>query len=176
MVLGPRPMYPDTAMDKYVARAFEFVVSAGQIAELAALAEAAPPNVHVEPLPGDRDRCLVKVAHTPDSAARNWAVLRRRLGSAYRVLPVLADTSGRRLYPTGRVQVRFKRRVPDTTLTKFARRHGLKLLSRNEFQPEQAVFEPYNEERFLMDVVDSASHDDDVRLAWPETKSQFTKA
>jgi hypothetical protein len=159
----------------YLPHASEFVVSARRVSELATLAEVLPSNMRVEPLPGDRHRRLLRMVVGAVHPSENWAALRRYLGAGYRVLPVLTDTSGREVYPTGRVQVRFRERMSKAQLLAFARRHGLKLLRTNEFQPAQAAFEPQSEDVFLMDVVAEAGCDERVRVAWPETKAEFSK-
>jgi hypothetical protein len=37
------------------------------------------------------------------------------------------------------------------------------------------VFEPESDDMFLMEVVDDAGEDQEVRLAWPETKARYSK-
>ena len=59
----------------------------------------------------------------------------------------------------------------------FADKHRLEFVRRNEFQPEQIIFEPKKRHlRTLAESVAEASADDDVELAWPETKSAYKKS
>ena len=122
------------------------------------------PAAAVEPLAGDSNALVVRFdgpVQTDDSALVRE--IRQAAGADARVLPVLEDPNGRPVFPTGRLTVRFKK-------------HGLDLVRRNEFQPQQAVFEPTElTVRSLTEAVDEASADDAVALAWPETKSAYDR-
>ncbi len=132
----------------------------------------------VEPLAGDPKALVVKfdagqAADEGDLARK----LRKAAGAGATIFPVLHDASGMAAFPTGRVVVRFKRAAGNEALRDFADKHRLGLVRRNEFQPEQAVFElKKRRPRTLTDVIAEASADDDVELAWPETKSAYKKS
>lgn len=162
---------------KYTTKAREFVVAATTPEQRTNVSDVfAKLEARLTPLKGDEDRWVVKLDQTPGTPAEAWRELQRLVGANAEVLPVLADDDGRELFPTGRLHVRFKSEPTDRNLKSFAKRHGLKLLERNEFQPEQAAFvQDRKAPRFLMNVVDSLDHDDQVRMAWPETKSRYEK-
>ena len=132
----------------------------------------------VEPLAGDPN-ALVATFDTRQAAdeialARK---LRNAAGAGARIFPVLHDANGTPAFPTGRVVVRFKKAAQDKALRDFADKHRLELVRRNEFQPEQAIFEPKKRHRrTLTESVAEASADGDVELAWPEAKSAYKKA
>jgi hypothetical protein len=127
----------------------------------------------IEPLAGDPDALLVTFDRAPANAA---AALQRAVGPGVQVLPVLEDASGASLYPTGRVTVRFKKPVEEPELRRFAAKHDLALVAKNEFQPQQATFVPRDlDARWFPDAVTEADADDDVATAWPETRSAYRK-
>ena len=136
------------------------------------------PAAAVEPLAGDFNALVVRFdgpVQTDDSALVRE--IRQAAGADATVLPVMEDPNGRPVFPTGRLTVRFKKPVEAESLRAFARKHGLDLVRRNEFQPQQAVFEPTElTVRSLTEAVDEASADDAVALAWPETKSAYDRS
>lgn len=131
----------------------------------------------VEPLDGDPTALVVKFdARQPADDSDRARELRKAAGAGAKVFPVMRDANGAPVFPTGRVAVRFKKPVEDRTLRDFADKHRLELVRRNEFQPEQAVFEPKElHQRSLIEAIDEASSDDDVTLAWAETKAAYKK-
>jgi hypothetical protein len=154
----------------------QFVVRASNPPDLQTLARRLSAAT-VEPLAGD-PRALVVRFDGPGPADQTALAraIRKAAGAGATVLPVMEDANGRAAFPTGRVGVRFKQRVEDESLRAFGRRHGLTLVRRNEFQPEQAMFEPKDlAARSLAEAVDEAAADDDVRLAWPETESAYDR-
>ena len=75
-----------------------------------------------------------------------WAAAAAKLGET-RLFPVLYDSEGAPHYPTGEVTVRFDAAPSDADLRRFGDSHKLRLLRRNEFAPQQAVFEPVGRPR-----------------------------
>lgn len=132
----------------------------------------------VEPLAGDPNALVVKFdagrAADEIELARK---LRKAAGAGATIFPVLHDVNGTLAFPTGRVVVRFKKAARDKALRDFADKHRLDLVRRNEFQPEQAIFAlKKRHRRALTETIAKASADDDVELAWPETKSAYKKS
>jgi hypothetical protein len=87
----------------------------------------------------------------------------------------MLDPNGKPQYPTGEVSVRFRSVLADAELRAFATRHGLRLVRRNEFVPEQAVFEPLKKDQYLPDVIDEVSAADESRLAWANTIAAYQR-
>ena len=96
--------------------------------------------------------------------------------SAEWVAPVIVDESGRPSFPTGSIGVRFRESPTDGELEAFANEHGLRLIRRNEYISEQAVFAPVESgTTFLPDVLDRLSDDPRVQTAWPVTTSAYER-
>ena len=132
----------------------------------------------VVPLAGDPNALVVtfdlRQAADETALARK---LRNAAGAGTTILPVLHDANGTPAFPTGRIVVRFKKATRDKALRDFADKHRLDLVRHNEFQPQQAIFEPKRRHRrTLTEVIARASTDDDVELAWAETKSAYRKS
>jgi hypothetical protein len=141
-----------------------FVVKARD-GDLAALRECLGRDADVEPMADDL--ALVTAGRT---------VWQRVRDSAEWVAPVVVDESGRSSFPTGSIGVRFREAPTDGDLQAFAEEHGLRLLRRNEYVAEQAVFAPVGSgTTFLPDVVDRLREDPRVQTAWPVTTSAYER-
>lgn len=106
----------------------------------------------------------------------SWERLRKLVGAHGVVQPVLTDDSGNEQLPTGEISVRFKTQPTDAALAKFAASHDLKLLARNEYVAQQAVFAPIHpEEQYLPEVIQSVMSAKTVELAWANTLGQYKR-
>ena len=100
-----------------------------------------------------------------------WAAATAKLGET-RLFPVLYDSAGAPHYPTGEVTVRFETAPSDADLTRFCDSHRLRLMRRNEFATQQAVFEPAGGE-YLPDVVSKLTQQPGIHKAWANTLSRY---
>lgn len=129
----------------------------------------------VEEVKGSNNLLLV---HLPKEAAdkKTWRSIQKKLGKGEVVHPVLVDESGHLQYPTGEINVRFERNPSDAELKRFAAKHGLRLRSRNEYVPQQAIFEPIDAaERYVPELVQEISQEKNVQLAWANTLSRYDR-
>jgi hypothetical protein len=129
----------------------------------------------VEPVPGHKDLALVRLRKASADPREAWTQARRAIGDGTQIQPVLLDPEGQAQFPTGEVSVRFHRAVSDDDLDRFAAQHKLRVVRRNEFVPEQIVFEPVESARYLPDVVDELGASDDTRLAWANTIGKYER-
>jgi hypothetical protein len=128
----------------------------------------------VEPIKGRSDLALVKLSHHAANPRDAWQDARKSIGGGS-IQPVLLDSDGKTQYPTGEVSVRFHEAPTEDQIRAFARTHGLRLLRRNEFAPQQAVFEVVESNRYLPDLVDDLSESRDVRVAWANTLAEYER-
>ena len=92
------------------------------------------------------------------------------------VAPLFVDDAGHQLFPTGRMQVRFKQPPSDAILTNFAKRHNLELVHRNKWASQQAEFAVRTDDtRYFPDVTTALREDDKVATAWPDTRAAFRR-
>jgi hypothetical protein len=78
---------------------------------------------------------------------------------------------------TGEISVRFTAVLKDEELHLFAAEHGLKLLRRNEFVPQQAVFQPLDASRSsLPEIVRRLEREKRAQSVWANTLSQYERA
>lgn len=92
------------------------------------------------------------------------------------VAPMLADGEGNQLFPTGKLQVRFKERPSDKVLTSFAKKHKVELAQRNKWSPQQAEFAVRTDDtRYFPDVAAELKKDDTVFAAWPDVQAAFRR-
>jgi hypothetical protein len=129
----------------------------------------------VEPIAGSSDLVLVRVPATRGSAREAWQRVNDQLAGGTSVQPVFLDADGRPQYPTGEVSVRFRSAVSDAELDRFAARHKLRVLRRNDFVPEQVVFAPVESSDYLPDVVDALEASAETRMAWPNTVAKYER-
>jgi hypothetical protein len=129
----------------------------------------------VEAIPGRTDLALLRLSKSSTDPREAWTQARRAIGDGAQVQPVLLDPEGQAQFPTGEVSVRFHRAISKDDLERFAARHKLRVVRRNEFVPEQIVFEPVERARYLPDVVDELGASDDTRLAWANTLAKYER-
>jgi hypothetical protein len=129
----------------------------------------------VQPLEGTDALLLSLPADSKEP--RSWRQAQEAVGTAGTVQPVLLDEEGEPHYPTGEISVRFKNALEDDELRRFAARHELRLLRRNEFVPQQAVFQPLDGSgSYLPEIVEKLEGEDAIRAAWANTLSRYQRA
>jgi len=130
----------------------------------------------VEELKGSDNLLLVHLPKKAAAAKKAWQSIRKKLGEDEAVHPVLLDETGHHQYPTGEINVRFQSTPTDAQLKRFAASHRLRLHSRNEFVPQQAIFEPLKAgEQYVPELVEEISNDKNIQLAWANTLSRFER-
>jgi hypothetical protein len=131
----------------------------------------------VETLKGSDNLMLMHTRRETSDAKAAWELIRSELEDEEVVYPVLIDEGGRHQYPTGEISVRFRSTPTDAQLERFAASHGLRLQSRNEFMPQQAIFEPVNPgDRYIPELVQEVADAKNVQLAWANTLSRYEHA
>lgn len=88
--------------------------------------------------------------------------------------PMLRDEKGESYYLTGEVSVRFTAPLNEEELRRFAGLHGLRLVRRNEFVPQQAVFEPL-QESLLPELAHRLEREAGVQAAWPNALRRYQR-
>ena len=120
---------------------------------------------------------LVRLSRPSASPRAAWSALLAACPDASWIAPVLRDSSGHELFPTGAVNVRFHEQPDDKRLAAFARDNGLTLERRNEFVLEQATFRPLRpRDTFLPELVDRLAEIPQVAVAWASTASHYRHA
>ncbi|MFL6232685.1 MAG: hypothetical protein ACJ76N_06080 [Thermoanaerobaculia bacterium] len=128
----------------------------------------------VQPLAGAG--ALLLMLPAAGDARSVWSRAQEAVGSAGTVQPVLLDEEGGPHYPTGEVSVRFLEAPEDEELRRFAARHDLRLVRRNKFVPQQAVFQPLDGSgSYLPDLVERLQREAGTRAAWANTLSQYQR-
>jgi hypothetical protein len=130
----------------------------------------------VEELKGSDNILLLHFRQKAPDAKAAWELIRKELGEGEIVHPVLLDERGHHQYPTGEISVRFQSTPSDAQLKRFATSHGLRLRSRNEFMPQQAIFEPLKPgEKYIPELVQEIAVAKNIQLAWANTLSRFER-
>jgi hypothetical protein len=75
---------------------------------------------------------------------------------------------------TGEITVRFRDTPDEKQLQRFASGYGLRLLRRNDFVPQQAVFQPANRSD-LPALVRTIEGDGSTKAVWLNTLSRYTR-
>lgn len=154
--------------------ATDYVISLEE-GEPRAIAERIGERGSVEPIKGRSDLALLRLRSASGDPRQAWEQVLDAIGDATDVQPVLLDQEGQPQYPTGEVSVRFHDAMSEDELARFAVHHKLRLVRRNEFVPEQVVFEPVEKSRYLPDVVDELDASDRTRLAWANTIARYER-
>jgi hypothetical protein len=130
----------------------------------------------VEPVEG-ADLLLLRLhGDPPDLEAARTQLLDDTEGVAW-AEPVFLDEHREPHLPTGDVTLRFTRNLSEEELEAFANEHGLHLMKRNEFVPEQATFAPADPRRLsLADVVRELAAAPGVKSAWANTMSRYRRS
>jgi hypothetical protein len=126
---------------------------------------------------GSKELVLLRPAARHASARAAWSDVLGRMPDAAWAAPILKNSDGKELYPTGSLTVRFRKRPTEPALRTFARKHGLALENRNEFVAEQASFRPLRpREAYLPDLVEKLAGLPEVAAAWASTLSRHRRA
>lgn len=80
----------------------------------------------------------------------------------------------RDVIPTGEITVRFREALDEKQLQRFATGYGLRLLRRNEFVPQQAVFQPAGRPD-LRSLVRTIEGDGSTKAVWLNTLSRYSR-
>lgn len=119
---------------------------------------------------------LVTLANCESDSQLALAEVRAHLKGIGRAQPAMCDKYGTKLLPTGTIQVRFFEAPTDDDLNEFSKQAGLRVLKRNEFQPEQASFEPVDMDTADLSVeIEKVSKHPEVRKAWPEVLTRYKR-
>lgn len=131
---------------------------------------------HLGHLDQGEEPLVIELSEEPESSRAGWERLREAVGTGVLIVPVLIGDGGRSLYPTGSIMVRFAETPSDAQLEAFARTHGLRVGHRNRYRSSQASFEISEPETtYVPELTDALTASQHVRLAWPETKTQYTR-
>jgi hypothetical protein len=131
---------------------------------------------HIQPLEGT-DALLLSLPADREAPRVAWRQAQETLGADGSVQPVLLDEEGEPHYPTGEISIRFKDAREDDELRRFAASHDLRLLRRNEFVPQQAVFQPLDGSgSYLPEIVERLEAEDEIRAVWANTLSRYQRA
>jgi hypothetical protein len=126
----------------------------------------------IEPLEGT-DALLLSL---PADREESWRQAQEIVGDAGSVQPVLVDEEGEAHYPTGEISIRFAEPLGDDELRRFAARHDLRLLRRNEFVPQQAVFQPLDgPATYLPELVKKIKRQGAAKAVWANTLSHYQR-
>jgi hypothetical protein len=122
------------------------------------------------------DSPLTHVVETTGNLRKFSERINKVVGKEGVVAPMLADNEGNRLFPTGRMQVRFKQPPTDNVLSRFAKRHNVELARRNKWSPQQAEFAVRTDDtRYFPDVAAELGKDNTVVTAWPDVLAAFQR-
>jgi len=131
---------------------------------------------NIRPLEGT-ESLLLSVPENRGSGQEVWREALDTVRAEGMVQPVLLDEEGEPHYPTGDITVRFPGVPDDDELQRFAAAHGLRLLRRNRFAPQQAVFQPLDASRtYLPDLIRTIEQASNAKAAWANTRSCYTRA
>ena len=155
-------------------------VPSGGLAIIGSLSKATQERVAKEAgrPPETIDAPLTHVIATTETDMRKLSErINKLVGTEAVVAPLLADDQGNRLVPTGRMQVRFKEPLSDSSLSAFAKRHKVEFTQRNKWSPQQAEFAVRSDDtRYFPDVAVELSEDAKVATAWPDVRAAFRRA
>ena len=130
----------------------------------------------VQPLEGT-DALLLSLPTDREAPKSAWRQAQEIVGDAGTVQPVLLDEEGEPHYPTGEISIRFKDALGDDELRRFAACNGLQLLRRNEFVPQQAVFQPLDGSgSYLPEIVQEIRRQGAAKAVWANTLSLYQRA
>jgi len=151
-------------------------VASSQYFVLKPKSDALPAEVPAEP--AGSSGLFVLRNDTPTSSPRQgWDRLMRKYGEHLDFAsPVLVDDRGRHMLPTGKIVVQFRDAPSGEVLRQFEDTYGVRYLKTNEFKREQLTFDLRDKETYPPDLIARLKSDGNVKLAEPETMSQFLRA
>jgi hypothetical protein len=129
----------------------------------------------IRPLEGT-ESLLLSVPESRGPAQEVWREAMETAKVSGTIQPVLLDEDGEPHYPTGEITVRFRETFDDERLQRFAVENGLRLLRRNKYVPQQAVFQPVDASRtYLPDLIRTIGQIGDAKTVWANTLSHYTR-
>ncbi|HEX8650185.1 MAG TPA: hypothetical protein VF708_05040 [Pyrinomonadaceae bacterium] len=141
-----------------------------------ALSQRLAPLGEVEEVGGSGGMFVLRVNRDFSNPKAAWQHAHEALGKKGIIQPVLLDENGSEQYPTGEIGIRFHTTLSDAQLKRFATSHGLRFCHRNEYMPQQAVFEPLRPgERYLPELLKELAGEKDVKLVWADTLARFQR-
>lgn len=125
---------------------------------------------------GGTDAFLLHSTKKSTNSKTVWLGIRDAVGPAVIIQPVLLDEQHKPHYPTGEISVRFNETLSDEELMQFAAKHRLRLRARNEFVPQQAVFELSDPaQTYLPEVVEELTQTQQTKEVWANTLSHYER-
>ena len=123
------------------------------------------------------DSPLTQVLEKADGNLRQLSKrINQLVGTEGVVAPMLADPEGNQLFPTGKLQVRFKEPPSEKSLTSFANKHKVEVAQRNKWSPQQVEFAVRTDDmRYFPDVAAELKKDSAVLAAWPDVSTAFRR-
>jgi len=114
---------------------------------------------------------------TPSAGPRQeWDRLMREYGDMLEfAAPVMVDSKGRQMLPTGKIVVQFRNPPLGEALPGFEKTYGLRYLKTNEFIPQQLSFEALDKKIYPPDLIARLNSNADIELASPETMSLYSR-
>lgn len=131
----------------------------------------------VSALPAHPELLVLRLAGKKQIDPRvGWDQVRSTLGDIT-VDPVFVDEEDTLKYPIGTIKVRFSEVPGDIELANWCQRHGLSMLSRDKYAPNQLSFAPLKSRHpFLPDLLAELHEEANFGVtAWPETLTQFQR-
>lgn len=120
---------------------------------------------------------LVRPRVAAKSARALWTQALRRAPEAAWACPMLKDSAGHELYPTGVLVVRFRERPSRDVLRRVGGPTVLTVEDRNEFVPRQITLRPERpREVYLPALVTRVARRPEVESAWLGTRGRYQRA
>lgn len=115
-------------------------------------------------------------AHTADPRDE-WDKLMQKYGEELEfAAPVMVDDHGRQSLPTGKIVVQFRDPPSGEALQQFENSYGLRYLKTNEFRRGQLSFDVRDQRAvYQPDLIARLGRDQNIKLAAPETVSQYRR-
>jgi len=135
-----------------------------------------PPGLPAEPA-GSTGLFVFHNATPVSDAREEWHRLIREYGDQIDfAAPVIVDSQGRQMLPTGRIVVEFYNLPSNETLEQLQNTYGLRYLKTNEFKKEQVSFEALDPKAvYPPDLLAKLASDSRVKLALPETMARYSR-
>ena len=152
-----------------------FVIDARRDRESAACRLA--PLGNAQPIEQNENLLLLSIPANSGDPESRWARVQALLGELGTAQPALLDETGAAHLPTGEISVRFHEAQPEERLQEFAAEHGLRLRDRNEFVPQQAVFQPTDlASSYIPRLLQELAQTKDTKAVWANTLTRFSRA
>lgn len=136
-----------------------------------------PPGLPAEPA-GSTGLFVFSNATPAADAREEWNRLIREYGDQIEfAAPVIVDSQGRQMLPTGRIVVEFYNSPTNETLEQLQNTYHLRYIKTNEFKKEQVSFEALDPKAvYPPDLLAKLASDSKVKLAAPETMARYSRS